>query len=72
MHDAKFVYRELLDMPFKDINQLQQIMRLTGTPPASLISRMPSHEVSSLKPNPHVQNTHHALRLRPHYLGSFI
>ncbi|CAL1608401.1 unnamed protein product [Knipowitschia caucasica] len=26
------------------INQLQQIMRLTGTPPASLISRMPSHE----------------------------
>uniref|UniRef100_A0A673NB74 mitogen-activated protein kinase n=1 Tax=Sinocyclocheilus rhinocerous TaxID=307959 RepID=A0A673NB74_9TELE len=29
------------------INQLQQIMRLTGTPPASLISRMPSHEVSS-------------------------
>ncbi|TRZ02982.1 hypothetical protein DNTS_004985 [Danionella cerebrum] len=27
------------------INQLQQIMRLTGTPPASLISRMPSHEV---------------------------
>uniref|UniRef100_A0AAY4BVB1 mitogen-activated protein kinase n=1 Tax=Denticeps clupeoides TaxID=299321 RepID=A0AAY4BVB1_9TELE len=28
------------------INQLQQIMRLTGTPPASLISRMPSHEVS--------------------------
>ncbi|KAG7238353.1 hypothetical protein INR49_031069 [Caranx melampygus] len=28
-----------------DINQLQQIMRLTGTPPASLISRMPSHEV---------------------------
>uniref|UniRef100_A0A8C2KN58 mitogen-activated protein kinase n=1 Tax=Cyprinus carpio TaxID=7962 RepID=A0A8C2KN58_CYPCA len=30
------------------INQLQQIMRLTGTPPASLISRMPSHEVSSL------------------------
>uniref|UniRef100_A0A672KSC2 mitogen-activated protein kinase n=1 Tax=Sinocyclocheilus grahami TaxID=75366 RepID=A0A672KSC2_SINGR len=27
-----------------DINQLQQIMRLTGTPPASLISRMPSHE----------------------------
>ncbi|KAG7283862.1 hypothetical protein CRUP_034049 [Coryphaenoides rupestris] len=29
---------------FPDINQLQQIMRLTGTPPASLISRMPSHE----------------------------
>ena len=29
----------------KDINQLQQIMRLTGTPPVSLISRMPSHEV---------------------------
>uniref|UniRef100_A0A8C5BUI2 mitogen-activated protein kinase n=1 Tax=Gadus morhua TaxID=8049 RepID=A0A8C5BUI2_GADMO len=27
------------------INQLQQIMRLTGTPPVSLISRMPSHEV---------------------------
>uniref|UniRef100_A0A8C8M3Z4 mitogen-activated protein kinase n=1 Tax=Oncorhynchus tshawytscha TaxID=74940 RepID=A0A8C8M3Z4_ONCTS len=26
------------------INQLQQIMRLTGTPPASVISRMPSHE----------------------------
>uniref|UniRef100_A0A8C5CHZ6 mitogen-activated protein kinase n=1 Tax=Gadus morhua TaxID=8049 RepID=A0A8C5CHZ6_GADMO len=26
------------------INQLQQIMRLTGTPPVSLISRMPSHE----------------------------
>ncbi|XP_076859845.1 mitogen-activated protein kinase 14A isoform X2 [Brachyhypopomus gauderio] len=26
------------------INQLQQIMRLTGTPPDSLISRMPSHE----------------------------
>uniref|UniRef100_A0AAY4E6X8 mitogen-activated protein kinase n=1 Tax=Denticeps clupeoides TaxID=299321 RepID=A0AAY4E6X8_9TELE len=26
------------------INQLQQIMRLTGTPPASLVSRMPSHE----------------------------
>ncbi|XP_072336450.1 mitogen-activated protein kinase 14 isoform X4 [Scyliorhinus torazame] len=26
------------------INQLQQIMRLTGTPPASLINRMPSHE----------------------------
>uniref|UniRef100_A0A8D3E1A4 mitogen-activated protein kinase n=1 Tax=Scophthalmus maximus TaxID=52904 RepID=A0A8D3E1A4_SCOMX len=26
------------------INQLQQIMRLTGTPPTSLISRMPSHE----------------------------
>ncbi|XP_024148257.1 mitogen-activated protein kinase 14A isoform X3 [Oryzias melastigma] len=26
------------------INQLQQIMRLTGTPPAALISRMPSHE----------------------------
>uniref|UniRef100_A0A8C5NFU5 mitogen-activated protein kinase n=1 Tax=Gouania willdenowi TaxID=441366 RepID=A0A8C5NFU5_GOUWI len=34
------------------INQLQQIMRLTGTPPASLISRMPSHEVR------HVPNTH--------------
>uniref|UniRef100_A0A8C4SM97 mitogen-activated protein kinase n=1 Tax=Erpetoichthys calabaricus TaxID=27687 RepID=A0A8C4SM97_ERPCA len=29
---------------FLYINQLQQIMRLTGTPPASLISRMPSHE----------------------------
>uniref|UniRef100_A0A673CXE6 mitogen-activated protein kinase n=1 Tax=Sphaeramia orbicularis TaxID=375764 RepID=A0A673CXE6_9TELE len=29
------------------INQLQQIMRLTGTPPATLINRMPSHEVSS-------------------------
>ncbi|KAM9148452.1 mitogen-activated protein kinase 14 isoform 1-T1 [Pangshura tecta] len=27
------------------INQLQQIMRLTGTPPAYLINRMPSHEV---------------------------
>ncbi|XP_024282207.1 mitogen-activated protein kinase 14A isoform X2 [Oncorhynchus tshawytscha] len=27
------------------INQLQQIMRLTGTPPASVISRMPSHEM---------------------------
>ncbi|XP_072306193.1 mitogen-activated protein kinase 14A isoform X2 [Eucyclogobius newberryi] len=26
------------------INQLQQIMRLTGTPPTSLINRMPSHE----------------------------
>ncbi|XP_055723926.1 mitogen-activated protein kinase 14A-like isoform X1 [Salvelinus fontinalis] len=26
------------------INQLQQIMRLTGTPPDSVISRMPSHE----------------------------
>ncbi|XP_072222457.1 mitogen-activated protein kinase 14A isoform X2 [Leuresthes tenuis] len=26
------------------INQLQQIMRLTGTPPANLINRMPSHE----------------------------
>ncbi|XP_042717426.1 mitogen-activated protein kinase 14 isoform X2 [Chrysemys picta bellii] len=26
------------------INQLQQIMRLTGTPPAYLINRMPSHE----------------------------
>uniref|UniRef100_A0A4W4ESA0 mitogen-activated protein kinase n=1 Tax=Electrophorus electricus TaxID=8005 RepID=A0A4W4ESA0_ELEEL len=36
------------------INQLQQIMRLTGTPPASLISRMPSHEVSLLWPSPHV------------------
>uniref|UniRef100_A0A8C1AUF7 mitogen-activated protein kinase n=2 Tax=Cyprinus carpio TaxID=7962 RepID=A0A8C1AUF7_CYPCA len=34
------------------INQLQQIMRLTGTPPASLISRMPSHEVSSLWSSP--------------------
>uniref|UniRef100_A0A8C6VYX3 mitogen-activated protein kinase n=4 Tax=Nothobranchius TaxID=28779 RepID=A0A8C6VYX3_NOTFU len=34
------------------INQLQQIMRLTGTPPVTLINRMPSHEarnyVSSL------------------------
>uniref|UniRef100_A0A4W5N310 mitogen-activated protein kinase n=1 Tax=Hucho hucho TaxID=62062 RepID=A0A4W5N310_9TELE len=30
------------------INQLQQIMRLTGTPPASVISRMPSHEVRPL------------------------
>ncbi|XP_033375817.1 mitogen-activated protein kinase 14 isoform X4 [Parus major] len=29
------------------INQLQQIMRLTGTPPAYLINRMPSHEVRS-------------------------
>uniref|UniRef100_A0A8C5HKX9 mitogen-activated protein kinase n=1 Tax=Gouania willdenowi TaxID=441366 RepID=A0A8C5HKX9_GOUWI len=28
------------------INQLQQIMRLTGTPPATLINRMPSHEKS--------------------------
>uniref|UniRef100_A0A672SLU6 mitogen-activated protein kinase n=1 Tax=Sinocyclocheilus grahami TaxID=75366 RepID=A0A672SLU6_SINGR len=27
------------------INQLQQIMRLTGTPPDSLISSMPSHEL---------------------------
>ncbi|KAE8623419.1 hypothetical protein XENTR_v10005597 [Xenopus tropicalis] len=27
------------------INQLQQIMRLTGTPPSYLINRMPSHEV---------------------------
>uniref|UniRef100_A0A8C9XVN9 mitogen-activated protein kinase n=1 Tax=Sander lucioperca TaxID=283035 RepID=A0A8C9XVN9_SANLU len=38
------------------INQLQQIMRLTGTPPASLISRMPSHEarnyISSLSHMP--------------------
>ncbi|XP_019944801.1 mitogen-activated protein kinase 14A isoform X2 [Paralichthys olivaceus] len=38
------------------INQLQQIMRLTGTPPASLISRMPSHEarnyISSLPQMP--------------------
>lgn len=34
-----------LDLDAIDINQLQQIMRLTGTPPASLISRMPSHEV---------------------------
>ncbi|XP_027873493.1 mitogen-activated protein kinase 14A [Xiphophorus couchianus] len=38
------------------INQLQQIMRLTGTPPAALINRMPSHEarnyVSSLPPMP--------------------
>uniref|UniRef100_A0A8C3FYL7 mitogen-activated protein kinase n=1 Tax=Cyclopterus lumpus TaxID=8103 RepID=A0A8C3FYL7_CYCLU len=32
------------------INQLQQIMRLTGTPPASLINRMPSHEVSRIHP----------------------
>ncbi|XP_041050846.1 mitogen-activated protein kinase 14 isoform X4 [Carcharodon carcharias] len=31
------------------INQLQQIMRLTGTPPASLINRMPSHENPSFK-----------------------
>uniref|UniRef100_A0A3B4E2Y1 mitogen-activated protein kinase n=1 Tax=Pygocentrus nattereri TaxID=42514 RepID=A0A3B4E2Y1_PYGNA len=30
------------------INQLQQIMRLTGTPPSSLISRMPSHEVTGM------------------------
>uniref|UniRef100_A0AAQ5ZJA4 mitogen-activated protein kinase n=1 Tax=Amphiprion ocellaris TaxID=80972 RepID=A0AAQ5ZJA4_AMPOC len=30
------------------INQLQQIMRLTGTPSMSLICRMPSHEVSIL------------------------
>uniref|UniRef100_A0A9J8A2G3 mitogen-activated protein kinase n=2 Tax=Cyprinus carpio TaxID=7962 RepID=A0A9J8A2G3_CYPCA len=29
------------------INQLQQIMRLTGTPPDSLISRMPSHEAQN-------------------------
>ncbi|XP_047221047.1 mitogen-activated protein kinase 14A [Girardinichthys multiradiatus] len=38
------------------INQLQQIMRLTGTPPAALINRMPSQEarnyVSSLPPMP--------------------
>ncbi|KAF3860371.1 hypothetical protein F7725_000626 [Dissostichus mawsoni] len=38
------------------INQLQQIMRLTGTPPATLISRMPSHEarnyISSLPQMP--------------------
>ncbi|TRY60110.1 hypothetical protein DNTS_012010 [Danionella cerebrum] len=38
------------------INQLQQIMRLTGTPPASLTSRMPSHEartyISSLPQMP--------------------
>ncbi|NP_001296841.1 mitogen-activated protein kinase 14a [Fundulus heteroclitus] len=38
------------------INQLQQIMRLTGTPPAALINRMPSLEarnyVSSLPPMP--------------------
>lgn len=52
MHYTKFVDRDLLDLAFKDINQLQQIMRLTGTPPASLISRMPSHEVSSLWPSP--------------------
>ncbi|CAB1330201.1 unnamed protein product [Coregonus sp. 'balchen'] len=41
---------------FPDINQLQQIMCLTGTPPASLISRMPSHEarnyINSLPPMP--------------------
>lgn len=37
-----------LDSDTVDINQLQQIMRLTGTPPASLISRMPSHEVRPL------------------------
>ncbi|KAG7220727.1 hypothetical protein INR49_017841 [Caranx melampygus] len=41
---------------FIDINQLQQIMRLTGVPPASLISRMPSHEarnyISSLPQMP--------------------
>uniref|UniRef100_A0A8C4H462 mitogen-activated protein kinase n=1 Tax=Dicentrarchus labrax TaxID=13489 RepID=A0A8C4H462_DICLA len=30
------------------INQLQQIMRLTGTPPASLVNRMPSAEVSRI------------------------
>uniref|UniRef100_A0A8D3DQC7 mitogen-activated protein kinase n=1 Tax=Scophthalmus maximus TaxID=52904 RepID=A0A8D3DQC7_SCOMX len=36
------------------INQLTQIMRLTGTPPASLIGRMPSHEVSHMPPaSPH-------------------
>uniref|UniRef100_A0A673LK95 mitogen-activated protein kinase n=1 Tax=Sinocyclocheilus rhinocerous TaxID=307959 RepID=A0A673LK95_9TELE len=29
------------------INQLQQIMRLTGTPPDSLISSMPSHEAQN-------------------------
>lgn len=39
--------RTPLDLGSQDINQLQQIMRLTGTPPASLISRMPSHEVST-------------------------
>ncbi|TWW61636.1 Mitogen-activated protein kinase 14B [Takifugu flavidus] len=38
-----------------DINQLQQIMRLTGTPPASLISRMPSHEARNyIKSLPHM------------------
>lgn len=52
MHYTKFVDCDLLDLAYKDINQLQQIMRLTGTPPASLISRMPSHEVSSLWPSP--------------------
>ncbi|KAK3536919.1 hypothetical protein QTP86_027063 [Hemibagrus guttatus] len=37
------------------INQLQQIMRLTGTPPASLISRMPSHEARNyIKSLPHM------------------
>ncbi len=39
-----FIVHPLTWVP-QDINQLQQIMRLTGTPPASLISRMPSHEV---------------------------
>lgn len=39
-----------LDSEALDINQLQQIMRLTGTPPASLISRMPSHEVRPAPP----------------------
>uniref|UniRef100_A0A3Q0R2Z9 mitogen-activated protein kinase n=1 Tax=Amphilophus citrinellus TaxID=61819 RepID=A0A3Q0R2Z9_AMPCI len=38
------------------INQLQQIMRLTGTPPATLINRMPSYEarnyISSLPQMP--------------------
>uniref|UniRef100_A0A1A7X5M3 mitogen-activated protein kinase n=1 Tax=Iconisemion striatum TaxID=60296 RepID=A0A1A7X5M3_9TELE len=45
-------YNMTVDICFVDINQLQQIMRLTGTPPATLINRMPSHEarnyVSSL------------------------
>ncbi len=39
-----------LDSEAADINQLQQIMRLTGTPPASLINRMPSHEVRPMPP----------------------
>ncbi|XP_061583684.1 mitogen-activated protein kinase 14A-like isoform X1 [Cololabis saira] len=37
------------------INQLQQIMRLTGTPPSCLISRMPSHEARTyINSLPHI------------------